>query len=99
MNSSFETQLNEHLQRHRKDGILLDTNVPLLLLIAQFQPTLIGGKRLEKYTRDDAELLCRFVGRFSRILTTTHILAETSNLAAQALSGRLKADFLSNCSR
>ena len=93
MSSSFEAQLQEHLQRHRTEGILLDTNVLLLLLIAQLQPALIGDKRLEKYTREDAEMLCRFVGQFSRILTTTHILAETSSLAAQALSGKFKADF------
>ena len=93
MSLSFEEQLKEHLQRHRKDGILLDTNVLLLLLIAQFRPALIGGKRLEKYKTEHAEMLCSFVGQFSRILTTTHILAETSNLAAQALSGKFKADF------
>jgi hypothetical protein len=93
MMAGLESQLQAHLQHHCEDGVLLDTNVLLLLLMAQFKPDLIGGKRLEKYTTDDAQLLLRFVGQFKRILTTTHILTETSNLAAQVLSGRLKTEF------
>jgi hypothetical protein len=93
MSTGLELQLQAHLQRHRDDGILLDTNVLLLWLIAQFKPDLIGGKRLEKYTDGDAQLLSDFVRQFQRVLTTHHILTETSNLAAQALTGRLKAEF------
>ena len=92
MTSAFAVQLNGCLGRHRRNGILLDTNVLLLLVVSQFQPSLIGGKRLEKYVPDDAELLAAYVGQFDRILTTSHILAETSNLASQALSGRRKLE-------
>ena len=93
MSSSFATQLTGYVNRHKGDGILLDTNVLLLLLFAKFQPDMIGGKRLEKYAFEDAQLLADYVRYFSRILTTPHILAETSNLAAQVLTGRKKADF------
>jgi hypothetical protein len=93
MTSTLATQLAEHIRVHHEDGILLDTNVLLLLLIAQFDPAFIGRKRLEKYTPDDAQLLIAFAGKFNRILTTSHILAETSNLAAQALTGRRKDEF------
>ena len=93
MSSTLEMQLIGYVRTHRDDGILLDTNVLLLLLIAQFDPARIGGKRLEKYTLEDAQLLCAFVGKFKRILTTSHILAETSNLAAQALTGTVKNEF------
>lgn len=93
MNSGLESQLQVLLQHHREDGVLLDTNVLLLWLMAQLQSGLIGGKRLEKYTLDDALLLANFVRQFKRVLTTPHILTETSNLAAQILSGRLKAEF------
>lgn len=93
MSSPLADRLIAYIQTHRDGGILLDTNVLLLLLVAQFRPALIGRKRLEKYTLEDAQLLCDFVGKFSRILTTSHILAETSNLAAQAMTGRLKDEF------
>jgi hypothetical protein len=91
--SSLAAQLEVHVRSHKSDGILLDTNVLVLLLLGSFQPGLIGGKRLEKYAIQDAELLANYVGNFSRILTTSHILAETSNLAAQVLTGKWKTDF------
>ena len=90
MTSGLKAQLATHLRRHRDEGILLDTNVLLLLWLAKFDPRLIGGKRLEKYTPDDVELLAGYVGQFKRILTTSTILTETSNLAAQVLSGQPK---------
>jgi hypothetical protein len=90
MTSGLKAQLAAHLQRHRDEGILLDTNVLLLLWLAKFDPRLIGGKRLEKYTPEDAVLLAGYVGQFKRILTTSTILTETSNLAAQVLSGQPK---------
>ena len=93
MTSTLGTQLAEYVRVHRRDGILLDTNVLLLLLIAQFAPAYIGRKRLDTYTLGDAQLLSGFVGKFHRILTTSHILAETSNLAAQMFTGRIKDEF------
>jgi len=93
MSSGLESDLKAHLRRHRDDGVLLDTNVLLLWLMAQFQSNLIGGKRLEKYTLADGLLLANYVRQFKRILTTPQILTETSNLAAQALTGRLKVEF------
>ena len=90
MTIGLKAELAAHLQRHRDEGILLDTNVLLLLLLAKFDPRLIGGKRLEKYTPEDAVLLAGYVGQFKRILTTSTILTETSNLAAQVLSGQRK---------
>ena len=91
--SSLAAQLEAYVRSHKSDGILLDTNVLVLLLLGSFQPSLIGGKRLEKYAIQDAELLANYVGNFSRILTTSHILAETSNLATQVLTGKRKTDF------
>lgn len=90
MTSGLKAQLAAHLQRHRDEGILLDTNVLLLLWLGTFDRKLIGGKRLQKYTPDDVELLAGYVGQFKRILTTSTILTETSNLAALVLSGQRK---------
>lgn len=78
--------------QHRARGILLDTNVLLLFLFAFYQPTMIGKKRLEKYGSDDGALLVQYVDQFSRILTTPHVLAETSNLVGQIVGGRLRSE-------
>jgi hypothetical protein len=93
MSSNLLSQLSELVSRHSDDGIFLDTNVLLLLLFGQIQPSMIGTKRLAKYTLQDAQLLTDYVSRFKRILTTSHVLAETSNLAAQILNDRLKDEF------
>jgi predicted nucleic acid-binding protein len=93
MSSNLHSQLTKFVSRHRDDGIFLDTNVLLLLLFGKIQPSMIGTKRLAKYTLQDAQLLVGYVSQFKRILTTSHVLAETSNLAAQMLKYRLKDEF------
>lgn len=95
MSLSLEDQLALYVRHHAGDGILLDTNVLLLLLIAQFKPDLVGARRLEKYSLADAELLMAYVSRFKRIFTTPHVLTETSNLAAQIVKGQLRTQFFS----
>jgi|GEM_PF-267862 hypothetical protein len=92
MNQGLEAQLTDYLRRYRNDGVLLDTNVLLLLWLSSFDPSLVGGKRLEKYSYESAALLQHYVGQFSRVLTTHTILAETSNLAALVLGGRRKKE-------
>jgi hypothetical protein len=54
---------------------------------------MIGRKRLEKYGMDDGALLVQYVQRFDRILTTQHVLAETSNLCRQIIKGQHLSDF------
>lgn len=83
--------LEQHLlalvSKHAARGILVDTNVLLLHLFGQYLPSAVGQKRLEKYSADDASLIAQFLQRFDHILTTQHVLAETSNLARQIVSG------------
>ncbi|MBC7698375.1 MAG: hypothetical protein H7Z70_08430 [Bacteroidia bacterium] len=85
--SDYTQTLNSHVNKHRENGIFLDTNVLLLFIFALHQPSKIGFKRLEKYNREDGQLLVNFVSEFKRILTTPHVLAETSNLARQISKG------------
>lgn len=83
-----------YVKNHAETGIFLDTNVLLLFLVNQFMPRLIGIERLKAYRQCDADLLTGFVGRFARVLTTPHVLAETSNFARQMVKGRLQTEFL-----
>jgi hypothetical protein len=91
--SNLNDQLNQYIKEYRVDGIFLDANVLLLLLISEFDVTFVGGKRLEKYSGLDAQLLRGFTGEFSRILTSAPILIEVSNLVGNMLSGRKKREF------
>lgn len=76
--------LGELVARHRSHGVLLDTNVLLLLLVGQTDRRLISRhKRTTQFRPLDFDLLVRFLGGFERRLVTPHILTETSNLGGQ----------------
>jgi predicted nucleic acid-binding protein len=90
--TSLNDRLNKYVIQHRSQGILLDTNVLLLLLFFIYQPDKIGKKRLEKYGESDGELLAGYIKQFSRVLTTQHVLAETNNLLRQIVNGQLSLD-------
>ena len=94
MTHDLEARLDALANLHRDRGILMDTNVLLLFLFACFKPQMIGRKRLEKYTNDDGELLKRYVQKFGRILTTAHVLTETSNLARQIVDREMRLELM-----
>jgi hypothetical protein len=72
------------IERHRSSGILLDSNILLLLCVGYYDRSQITSfKRTRQYTEDDFDFLNQFLPRFSRIVTTPHILTETSNLSGQ----------------
>lgn len=79
--------LSESIQRYRTTGVLVDTNILLLLfigsvdrrLIERFKRTMARG-----FEASDYELLTSFLKLFEdRVVTTPHILTEVSNLAGQ----------------
>ncbi|MFI3187265.1 MAG: hypothetical protein QX198_14915 [Methylococcaceae bacterium] len=86
--SDLGQTLRGFVNTHRENGIFLDTNVLLLFIFALYQPEKIGLKRLSKYVKEDGDLLIQYVDQFRRILTTPHVLAETSNLARQISKGK-----------
>lgn len=72
------------IRRYRSRGIVIDTNILLLLFVGAFQPRLIPTfKRTAQFTERDYLLLTRLLAAFSRRITTPHILAEVSNLLGQ----------------
>lgn len=90
--ASLEERLLALVGKHARHGILVDTNVLLLYLFGRYQPAAIGRKRLEHYSVDDADLIIQFISKFRCILTTQHVLAETSNLARQIVTGTQKRE-------
>jgi len=80
--------------KHRQRGILVDSNLLLLLLVGVFDRNLVKRiKRLNKYSVRDFDLLGRFCEGFTRILTTPHVLTEISNLTQNAEDRRMYAFF------
>lgn len=66
--------------RYRDKGVLIDTNLLLVLLVGNVDPRLVGRScRTEEYTRKDYELIRDLLVRFNRLITIPQVLAETGN--------------------
>jgi rRNA-processing protein FCF1 len=80
------------IQKYRKKGLLVDTNLLLLFLVGNLNPQLIASsKRTRGFTVGDFELLKDFMESFDAIVTTPNILTEVSNLAE--FSGKIRSDY------
>lgn len=81
------------VQRYVRTGLLIDTNLLLLYLVGILDRGRITTfDRTDKYTLEDFDTLNAIIGRFRNVVTTPHILAETSNLGGQ-LGGKLREAF------
>ena len=68
------------IEKHRRAGLLLDSNLLLLFIVGLSEPSLIGRGKLSQYDKNDFAILHSFVSAFPTLVTTPHILTEVSNL-------------------
>jgi len=69
------------IKRYRSGGLLLDSNLLLMLCVGSVDRKLVRKfKRTKAYSENDYDTLCRFVGLFPKIFTTPNILTEVNNL-------------------
>lgn len=74
--------IDELIEKHRSNGLLIDTNLFLLYLIGKTNRSRIPVfKRTRQYTIEDFDLLEVLVAQFAILITTPHLLTEVSNLA------------------
>lgn len=67
--------------RFRDKGVLIDTNLLLVLLVGNIDPRLIGKTaRTEKYSRDDYERIRDVLAFFNRFIILPQVLTEAGNL-------------------
>lgn len=86
------TGIERALTVAQKKGLLLDTNLFVLYLVGQTEEGMVEKhKRTSRYTLDDYRLLLKIVHSQPRLVTTPHVLAEVSNLAA--FQGKLQERF------
>lgn len=84
MVNSRGTSLDRLLQRHRQAGVLIDTNLLLLLCIGILDRNYIQRfERTGAYTPADFGTLLQILQYFRQIIVTPHILTEISNLASR----------------
>lgn len=83
------------IRKYKNRGLLLDTNLFVLLIIGMIDKKGVpNNKRTSAYTQEDFEMLLSFIGQFSKIIVTPHIMAETSNLVDVFNKGLKAAPFL-----
>jgi len=88
-------QVKRLVDAYRSRGVLVDTNVLLLLFVGSFDRRLIASfKRTKTFTGDDYDLLIRFLACFRRIVTTPNILSEVNSLSGQIGEPRRTEYFL-----
>jgi rRNA-processing protein FCF1 len=88
-------QPEQLVAQYKSKGVLIDTNLLLLLVVGAYDPERISRfKRTDKFTADDFYTLAAFFNSFDRVVTTPHVLTEVSNLAGQ-LPDALKTAFYS----
>ena len=72
------------VQEYRRKGVLVDTNLLVVLMVGKLSPAHLRNCRATKaFTEDDFWVLHRFVGLFGTLVTTPHILTEVSNLSGK----------------
>jgi rRNA-processing protein FCF1 len=71
-------------QKYKSKGILIDTNLLLLVAIGAYDAQrILTFKRTQEYTLEDYALMLRILEFFERRITTPNILTEVDNLARQ----------------
>ena len=86
-------EIGRLVAKYASRGIIVDTNVLLLLLVGLLDRQLLRTfKRTNQYIPDDFDLLVQFLRQFHRLVATPHILTEVGNLGGQ-LKATARADF------
>ncbi|MEW6349808.1 MAG: PIN domain-containing protein [Thermodesulfobacteriota bacterium] len=87
--------LSETFSRYRHKGLMVDSNLLLLLVVGACDPKRIPTfERTKMFTTEDYELMAHTAGYFDHVITTPCVLTEVSNLLGQ-LGGNLHGRFFS----
>lgn len=89
----MEDYVRELASRHRRGGVLVDTNLLLLFFVGGYNRDLVERfpRTADRFVSADFDTLTALLTGFERVVTTPHILTETSNLMGQ-LTGRARTE-------
>lgn len=80
----FDEHVSQLIDRFRFAGILVDTNLMLLLVVGRYSTKRIATfKRTSTYSPADFGILMKLLEGFDRIVTTPNIATEVDNLSRQ----------------
>jgi len=79
-----EEYIGSLIGRYRGGGVLVDTNLLLLYFVGAYDTSqLQNPSRTDQFEPEDFVVLDAFMRQFDQVVTTPHVLAETSNLLGQ----------------
>lgn len=85
--------MNNLVKQMQKYGVLIDTNLLVLLAVGLVDPNLISKhKKLNAYTDQSFKILFGIFTSCRKILISSHIIAETSNLMTHGMYGELETN-------
>lgn len=77
-------EITQLFSRYRNRGVLIDTNILLLLFVGLVNRDRISQfNRTEKFLPEDFDLLVNVVGYFQKVITTPNVLTELNSLINQ----------------
>jgi rRNA-processing protein FCF1 len=77
-------EINLLIRKYSRKGILIDTNILLLLFVGLTNRSRIRSfSRTEKFISEDFDTLSRLIDRFSLVVVTPNILTEVSSFINQ----------------
>lgn len=86
------TYVEDVIASHVATGVVLDTNVLVLLVVGAVDEKMVGkAKRTQHYSPKDYAVLVGLLELFQEVRTTPNILTEANNLVRQSLKGELGA--------
>ncbi|HEY2892825.1 MAG TPA: hypothetical protein VGJ16_01385 [Pirellulales bacterium] len=89
----------EVVAKYRAKGLLIDSNLLLLLAVGAVERELVVRfKRTKQFLVEDYDLLAHIVSLFNRVVTTPHVLTEVSNLAT-SFDGQTRSAFFAQLGR
>jgi len=69
------------IEKHRSKGVLVDTNLLILLLVGLVNKRrILEFKRTQNFTIEDFDTLSRLISWFGKLVTTPHVLSQVSDL-------------------
>ena len=77
----MENHIESEIQKYARLGVLIDTNLYVLLLVGRTNMQKVGtDKRTKEYVIDDYIVLENTIRKFEKRYTTPNIVTESSNL-------------------
>jgi len=85
----------KNIQSYFRKGIIVDTGPLVLLLAGHYNYNSIGNSKLTaEFEKGDFDILTSFLSKFRKIIVTSHVLAEVSNLIITKVNKGNFADFI-----